>query len=189
MVLYIDHLCYLEQLQDPTKPQLDLARGVIRMDHVTRDQPEPFGSSPLCRGLVENPHQPTRPSLPLTLAAWRDRRQHNLAWPAGLDLEEQRRTGVLPQLGPISADEQVCEWAYHDVEHRRQLMAVLEHRLHRPRRIELGIVTLQSTANSTMSGGRRVKQTPPAVLRSPTPPGPSRRTSAVRPVPRGHPQP
>jgi DinB superfamily len=79
---------------------------------------------------LDIPHQPTPPSLPVALAAWRDRRQQNLAWLAGLDLEQRRRTGVLPQLGPISADEQVCEWAYHDLEHLRQLMALLEHRLH-----------------------------------------------------------
>ena len=50
---------------------------------------------------LDIPHQPTPPSLPVALAAWRDRRQQNLAWLAGLDLE-----------------------------HLRQLMALLEHRLH-----------------------------------------------------------
>jgi hypothetical protein len=110
---------------------LEVMRHLLGVEELLRQRVEAIvtgNGGPIAR--LDVPKQPTQPSLPVALAAWCDRRQQNLAWLAGLDLEQRQRTGVLPQLGPISADEQVCEWAYHDLEHLRQLMAVLEHRLH-----------------------------------------------------------
>jgi hypothetical protein len=110
---------------------LEVMRHLLGVEELLRQRVEAIvagNGGPIAR--LDIPQQPTQPSLPVALAAWSDRRQQNLAWLAGLDLEQRQRTGVLPQLGPISADEQVCEWAYHDLEHLRQLMAVLEHRLH-----------------------------------------------------------
>ncbi len=110
---------------------LEVMRHLLEVEELLRQRVEAIvagNGGPIAR--LDIPQQPTQPSLSVALAAWRDRRQQNLAWLAGLDLKQRRRTGVLPQLGPISADEQVCEWAYHDLEHLRQLMAVLEHRLH-----------------------------------------------------------
>lgn len=110
---------------------LEVMGHLLGVEELLRQRVEAIvagNGGPIAR--LDIPQQPTQPSLPVALAAWRDRRRQNLAWLAGLDLEQRRRTGVLPQLGPISVDEQVCEWAYHDLEHLRQLMAVLEHRLH-----------------------------------------------------------
>ena len=111
--------------------ELEVVEHLLEVEVLLRHRVEAIvggNGGPIAR--LDIPQQPPPSSLPLALAAWRDRRQQNLAWLTGLDLEQQRRTGVLPQLGPISAAEQVGEWAYHDLEHLRQLMAVLEHRLH-----------------------------------------------------------
>ena len=110
---------------------LEVMEHLLKVEELLRQRVEAIvagNGGPIARPDI--PQRPAQPSLAVALAAWRDRRQQNLAWLAGLDLEQRRRTGVLPQLGPISADEQVCEWAYHALEHLRQLMAVLEHRLH-----------------------------------------------------------
>ena len=110
---------------------LEVMGHLLEVEELLRQRVEAIvagNGGPIARQDI--PQRSTQPSLAVALAVWRDRRRENLAWLAGLDLEQRRRTGVLPQLGPISADEQVCEWAYHDLEHLRQLMAVLEHRLH-----------------------------------------------------------
>ncbi|HEU0028343.1 MAG TPA: DinB family protein [Ktedonobacterales bacterium] len=65
-----------------------------------------------------------------TLQAWRDARDANLTFLRGLTPSQLERTGAHPRYGPISAREHIIEWAYHDLEHLRQLQATIEARLY-----------------------------------------------------------
>lgn len=64
------------------------------------------------------------------LAAWRTARAENLAYLRALTPEQLAHGGAHPTYGRISAREHIVEWAYHDLEHMRQLQATLEARLY-----------------------------------------------------------
>lgn len=64
------------------------------------------------------------------LAAWRAARTENLAYLRALTPEQLAHGGEHPTYGRISAREHIVEWAYHDLEHVRQLQATLEARLY-----------------------------------------------------------
>ena len=64
------------------------------------------------------------------LAAWRTARAENLAFLRALTPEQLAHSGEHPTYGRISAREHIIEWAYHDLEHMRQLQATLEARLY-----------------------------------------------------------
>lgn len=68
----------------------------------------------------------TEPEGRELLAQWRDARQASVARLQGLTPDDLRHGAVLPRYGRISVAEQVCEWAYHDLEHLRQLLADAE---------------------------------------------------------------
>ncbi len=64
------------------------------------------------------------------LAAWRSARAENVAFLRTLTPAQLARTGEHRQYGRISAREHIIEWAYHDLEHVRQLQATVEARLY-----------------------------------------------------------
>ncbi len=64
------------------------------------------------------------------LAAWRSARAENVAFLRALTPTQLARTGEHRQYGRISAREHITEWAYHDLEHVRQLQATVEGRLY-----------------------------------------------------------
>ncbi|HET9109999.1 MAG TPA: DinB family protein [Ktedonobacterales bacterium] len=65
-----------------------------------------------------------------TLAAWQAARAQNLAFLRALTPTQLVHSGVHPRYGRISAREHIIEWAYHDLEHVRQLQATIEARLY-----------------------------------------------------------
>lgn len=69
-------------------------------------------------------------STEATLRAWRDARDANLTYLRALTPEQLDRTGVHPRHGSISAREHIVEWAYHDLDHLRQLQATIEARIY-----------------------------------------------------------
>jgi DinB family protein len=80
---------------------------------------------------LPQPQEEAAPSTPQeTLQAWRDARKANLTFLRGLTPLQLERTGVHPHYGPISARQHIIEWAYHDLEHLRQLQATIEARLY-----------------------------------------------------------
>lgn len=64
------------------------------------------------------------------LAAWRVARMDNLAFLRTLAPAQLAQTGQHPRYGRISVREHIIEWAYHDLEHLRQLHATVEARLY-----------------------------------------------------------
>lgn len=60
------------------------------------------------------------------LAAWRSARADNLAFLRTLTPVQLAQGGQHPRYGRISAREHIVEWAYHDLEHLRQLHATIE---------------------------------------------------------------
>jgi len=64
------------------------------------------------------------------LAAWRTARAENLTYLRTLTPEQLAHGGEHHTYGRISAREHIVEWAYHDLEHMRQLQATLEARLY-----------------------------------------------------------
>ena len=56
---------------------------------------------------------------------WADARQANLEWLRRLTPEQRAHTVKHPRYGDVTVDTYVAEWAYHDLDHLRQILAVL----------------------------------------------------------------
>lgn len=64
------------------------------------------------------------------LRVWSRERQTTIEQLERLTVAQLRRGATLPRYGWTTVEEQVCEWAYHDLEHLRQLLANAEAVLH-----------------------------------------------------------
>jgi hypothetical protein len=56
---------------------------------------------------------------------WADARVSNLVWLRQLTSEQRAHVVQHPRFGQISVDTYVAEWAYHDLDHLRQILSVL----------------------------------------------------------------
>ena len=56
---------------------------------------------------------------------WADARATNLLWLRQLTPEQRAHVVHHPRFGQITVDTYVAEWAYHDLDHLRQILAVL----------------------------------------------------------------
>jgi hypothetical protein len=56
---------------------------------------------------------------------WADARVDNLKWLRQLTPDERAHTVNHPRFGVITVDTYVAEWAYHDLDHLRQILSVL----------------------------------------------------------------
>jgi DinB superfamily len=56
---------------------------------------------------------------------WADSRSANLVWLRKLTPEQRAHVVLHPQYGQITVDTYVAEWAYHDLDHLRQILSVL----------------------------------------------------------------
>jgi hypothetical protein len=73
----------------------------------------------------EAPPQPP-PGNPREMSnAWADARAANLVWLRELNTDQRAHVVHHPRFGEISVDTYVAEWAYHDLDHLRQILAVL----------------------------------------------------------------
>lgn len=109
----LEHLLHVETAVIPVR-----VRGMLAEDGAPLASPKP--ASP--------PAQSTSPVE--MLAAWQSARAENLAFLRTLEPEQLAQTGQHPRYGRISAREHIIEWAYHDLEHVRQLHATIEARLY-----------------------------------------------------------
>jgi hypothetical protein len=57
--------------------------------------------------------------------AWADARTANLVWLRKLTPEQRRHVAHHHRFGEISVETYVAEWAYHDLDHLRQILSVL----------------------------------------------------------------
>jgi hypothetical protein len=64
------------------------------------------------------------------LAAWTTARVENLAWLRELTPEQRQHVDVHPRHGEITLDTHVAEWAYHDLDHLRQILSALSAELY-----------------------------------------------------------
>jgi hypothetical protein len=67
--------------------------------------------------------EPGEPSA--MLAAWSQARTENLEWLARVTPEERTHVVHHPRFGEISVDTYVAEWAYHDLDHLRQILSAV----------------------------------------------------------------
>jgi hypothetical protein len=56
---------------------------------------------------------------------WADARAANLVWLRKLTPDQRAHVVQHPRFGEITVDTYVAEWAYHDLDHLRQILAVL----------------------------------------------------------------
>ena len=56
---------------------------------------------------------------------WADARGANLVWLRQLTPEQRAHVVEHPRYGEISVDTYIAEWAYHDLDHLRQILSVL----------------------------------------------------------------
>jgi DinB family protein len=59
------------------------------------------------------------------LQAWARERARNLAWLRTLAPATRAHVSIHPQHGRITLDQHLVEWAYHDLDHLRQMLGVL----------------------------------------------------------------
>ncbi|MBZ5514562.1 MAG: DinB family protein [Acidobacteriia bacterium] len=64
------------------------------------------------------------------LASWARQRRANLAWLRKLRPALLKRQGTHQEVGEISVQELVCEWAFHDLGHLRQILEVKRYALY-----------------------------------------------------------
>jgi hypothetical protein len=107
------HLLHVETAVIPVR-----VRQMIAEDGATLASPEP----PSASAHVTPPTE--------MLSAWRSARAGNLAFLRTLAPAQLAQGGEHPRYGRISAREHIIEWAYHDLEHLRQLHATVEARLY-----------------------------------------------------------
>lgn len=73
--------------------------------------------------------QPTPPPPPGDTRqmsnAWADARAANLSWLRELTAEQRAHIVHHPRFGQITLDTYIAEWAYHDLDHLRQILSVL----------------------------------------------------------------
>lgn len=66
------------------------------------------------------------PADPRTMSnQWADARAANLAWLRQLTPEQRERIANHPRFGEVRVETYVAEWAYHDLDHLRQILSVL----------------------------------------------------------------
>jgi hypothetical protein len=69
---------------------------------------------------------PAPPGSPRQMSNdWADARAANLVWLRQLTPEQRAHVVQHPRFGEITVDTYVAEWAYHDLDHLRQILAVL----------------------------------------------------------------
>jgi hypothetical protein len=102
----LGHMLYVERL---------LRDRVAAMVADAQDTPMPKGAPA---------PPPATPSA--SLAEWRRERGETLAWLLTLGPAELERASISPRYGRITAREQIDEWAYHDLDHLRQLLGAIE---------------------------------------------------------------
>lgn len=74
----------------------------------------------------EASREPAPPGDPRQMSNdWADARAANLIWLRQLTPEQRAHVVQHPRYGEISVDTYVAEWAYHDLDHLRQILAVL----------------------------------------------------------------
>jgi uncharacterized damage-inducible protein DinB len=80
--------------------------------------------------LPATPPVPAARGVEEMLAEWEAARAGNLEYLRGLTAEQLQRTGIHRQYGRITAREHIIEWAYHDLDHLRQMHAALQSALY-----------------------------------------------------------
>ena len=94
---------------------------------------ETVSMAPRVRRLVEQDHAPFEQAAPQGEPGdprqmsndWADARASNLEWLRKLTPEQRAHTLDHPRFGQISVDTYIAEWAYHDLDHLRQILSVL----------------------------------------------------------------
>ncbi len=65
-----------------------------------------------------------------TLAAFTRKRQSNLKWLRKIRPEQLKRKGIHEQVGEISVEEFLNEWAFHDLGHLKQILEIKRYALY-----------------------------------------------------------
>ena len=74
---------------------------------------------------------PPEPGDPIDmLEAWSAARAANLEWLPAVTPEQRRHVVHHPRFGEISVDTYVAEWAYHDLDHLRQILSAVSAELY-----------------------------------------------------------
>ena len=106
------HLLHVETAVIPVR-----VRRMLETDGAMLASPEPASAS-------------AHVTPPEMLSAWRSARTENLAFLSALTTAQLAQTGEHSRYGRINVREHIIEWAYHDLEHLRQLQATIEARLY-----------------------------------------------------------
>jgi hypothetical protein len=103
----LSHLLYAETSTMGPRVKRAAAENNLQLDAAsTPPQPPPTGARQMSND-------------------WADARAANLVWLRQLTPEQRGHVVNHPRWGQISVDTYVAEWAYHDLDHLRQILSVL----------------------------------------------------------------
>jgi hypothetical protein len=71
-----------------------------------------------------------RKNPPKSLASFARQRQANVKWLNGLKPAQLKRRGTHQEVGEISVEELVTEWAFHDLGHLKQILEIKRYKLY-----------------------------------------------------------
>jgi hypothetical protein len=76
---------------------------------------------------IERPAESSEPrgNIESLLHEWAAERATNLAWLHTLTPQARAHVSIHPRHGRITLDEHVAEWAYHDLDHVRQMLGAI----------------------------------------------------------------
>jgi hypothetical protein len=94
---------------------------------------ETVSMAPRAKRLAQQDHPPFQPVAPPSAPGdarqmsndWADARARNLEWLRQLTPAQRAHTLDHPRYGVVDLDTYIAEWAYHDLDHLRQILAVL----------------------------------------------------------------
>ncbi len=104
----------------------EILAHLVTVEAVLTARVESMLASPGGRSLAVDPPAASPSAGRGLVARWRDARAGTLDRLARLTADELGRGAELRRWGYVTVEQQVCEWAYHDLEHLRQLLAVGE---------------------------------------------------------------
>ena len=64
------------------------------------------------------------------LASFTNQRRHNVAWLKTLATKTLTRVGVHSEVGPVSVNDLLHEWAFHDLGHLKQILEIKRYGLY-----------------------------------------------------------
>ncbi len=122
---------------DTTRPSSEAWSPAEVLAHLLHSETKTMGPR-IKRAVAENgvryeasPASPPEPGdVGQMLGEWSSARAENLTWLTHVTAEQRQHVVHHPRFGEISVDTYIAEWAYHDLDHLRQILSAVSAELY-----------------------------------------------------------